>query len=111
MADFTKHRREARSFSVDFSADVNEGDAVDAVSEILVTKRVSQAWTDVSAEFGSPSGTEVDDVVSFTLGAGGATQQDAGLYQIQVRVTTTGGETLVATPTLEVTEFADPDAP
>jgi hypothetical protein len=111
MADFSKHRLEVVDFVTDFASRLNDGDSVDAVTDVLVTKRDGAGWTDVSDEFGDPTGTVAGDAVEFTLGAAGTGEQDAREYQIRVRVTTTDGETLVAKPTLGVTEEADPSAP
>lgn len=114
MADLTKDREESLKLAVDFSDALDDGDSLSSVDAVEITKQAASesSWTDVSTEFGSPTGTISGDTVNVTLGPASGTDQDpAPRYILRVTVSTANGETLIGTPTLDVTAEGDPDAP
>lgn len=112
MADFEKDREETLKIGVNFATTLDDGDAVASISEVEVTRELRGHWKDVSAEFGDPTGGLSGDVVTITLGAAGADEQPTDAqYRIRVKVATDGGESLIGTPSLQITADGDPDAP
>lgn len=121
MADLTKDREETLKMAVDFSDALDTGDSLSSVTDVKVTKQdggAGTAWSDCSSEFGSPTGSINGEMVELTLGAASGSNQIPTAsrspnhnYCVRVTVGTSNGETLVGTPTLEVTAVGDSDAP
>lgn len=116
MADIDKHRKESIDVAFSFTNQLDSGDGLSTVDSISITKQGGH--TDLSSEFGSPTGTINGDDAEVTFGVAAAGDQDGGPYQILIEVTTTGGDQLVhkakssgKVPTLHVSEEGDPDAP
>jgi hypothetical protein len=115
MADFDKHRRESLDVAVGFSSLLDDGDGLASIDDVVITKHGAPD-TDVSSQFGSPSGTINGTDVELSLGAASGSGQQEGLYKLLVEVTTSGGDTLVAQdsrgrlPTVKVSDEGDPDA-
>lgn len=96
--EYIKHREEVENYAHDFSTDLTDGETLSTVTDLRIEEDSSPGaddWSDVSSEFGSPSGSIDGDTVEWTLSAAGAGDQDEGTYRVVVAVTTSEGRTLV----------------
>lgn len=115
---FKWHRRRVDDYSVNFRHDtdpqLDDGETLvpsPAPALEIIQKGADGSVSDVLAEFNISDLQTTADKVTWRKGAAGTGQQDAGLYELLVLVSTSNGRRLTSTHTLRVIEFGDPDAP
>ena len=104
-----KHRLEKDNYAFEFEDVLEAGDSLQDIDSIEVTKRVGSSYRDVSAEFGTPTGTATGTQAQFVLDvAQQADHQDADAdYVVFCRVNTSNGSKLVGEAPLEVVDEGD----
>lgn len=99
-ATIEKHREEARNYSVDFASEMGDNESLTGSPTITVFS----GSTDVTSQFGPTNVTVSGTKVEWTLAKASGDDQDGGVYDVKVEVSTDNNQALVSVHPLNVSE-------